>query len=131
MNNIKRYLENNRGVLEKVKSKSKEAIKACETLIKESKRTNMESYTAQDAFKKLGKINRYIAKQPIYSIMDPFIIATSAQHLLEIYQFSDDIKEDSLKTYEKSKCVFEAIIEAADHIKPKLEKAIDNITISE
>jgi len=85
---------------------------------------------ARDAINRLGKINQYIGKQPIYSIMDPFIVANAAQHLVEIYHFTEDIKEDNLKTYAKSKCVFEAIIDATDYIKPKLEIAVENIVKS-
>lgn len=122
---IKIYLNDNYDILSKIKEKSQEAIIAYKRLIKERK--NVISNVEKDMIKKLREINNYITDQSIYSIMDYFITATTAQHLAGMYKFTDDIIGDSMKTYEKSICVFEAVVEAVDYIMPKLEKAIDNI----
>jgi hypothetical protein len=129
MCNNKLFFEDNRDELDKINKKSKEAIKICEFLIRENRKNNIESKLAKKELKKLGKINSYIEKQPIYSLMDHFIVASSAQHLLGISHFTDDIKEDNIKTYEKSICIFEAVIEAVDYIIPRLDDAICDIGV--
>lgn len=124
---LKDYLQDNMQTLGKIKKKADEAIVGYKKLIKENNKNNTSSYTEKNIFKKLTAINSYIAEQPIYLIMDNFIKATSAQHLSQMYHFTDDIKDDSINTYEKSICIFEAIIEAVEYIKPRLEEAIENV----
>ncbi len=123
---IKKYLEENLRILLKIKQKAETAIKACNVLIKENSKNNEGSKLAREAMLKLEKVNRYIESQPIYSIMDMFIAATIAQHLSEIYQFTNDVKKDSLQTYEKSKLIYKAVIDATEFIKPRVEKSVGN-----
>ncbi|ROR31543.1 hypothetical protein EDD66_101160 [Mobilisporobacter senegalensis] len=127
MVSIKKYLKDNLEILNKMKKKSNEAIKVCNILIKESKKFKTETHTAKEALKKLSKINTYILEQPINSLMDQYVTAVAAQQLVDIYQFSDDVQKNSIKTYEKAKNVFEAILNAVDYVKPKLEESIDNL----
>ncbi|WP_313131390.1 motility associated factor glycosyltransferase family protein [Anaerocolumna sp.] len=124
---IKKYLKDNLNVLNEMEEKAQDAIEACNILIKETKKSKTETYTAKDSFKKLSKINNYILEQPINSLIDQYVTAVAAQQLVGIYQFSDDIRENNIKTYEKSKNVFKAIIESVDYIRPILEKAIDEV----
>lgn len=124
---LKVYLQDNIETLVIIKNKANEAIKGFKKLIQENKKNIVLSYKEKNIIKKLSTINNYIAEQPIYLIMDNFIKATSAHHLAQMYHFTDDIKDDSIKTYEKSICIFEAIIEAVDYIKPRLEDAIEHV----
>lgn len=130
INSIKEYLVKNLVILSNMKSKSKQAIKLCEILIKEvdSKKSTIKG---EESLKKIGRINRYLAKQPIYGLMGCFITGLTAQDLKGMFQFTDDISGDSRKIYEKSKNVFMAIIVAADYIRPLVEKAIENINVEQ
>jgi hypothetical protein len=124
---IKEYLNDNLETLKTIRLKSKDAIKACDSLIKESKKTNLETKTAKDAHNKIAKISEYILEQPIYSLMDHYITATTAQHLSEMYQFTGNIKEDSQKTYDKSKIIFRSIIDGVDFVRPLLEDSMKEL----
>lgn len=122
---IKSYLENGLVCLNKIKRKAKEAIKYCNALMEEKRRFNTNEQ--QDLINKLSKINSFIEKQEIYKLMDRFAIASSAQHIMDLGNFTDDIIENNKKTYEKSKNIYEAIIDASEYVKPRLEEAIKHV----
>jgi hypothetical protein len=119
----KAYLGANIDILQEIKAKSKEAISILEFLIKESKK-NFRSNQIDDKLKKLGKINSYITEQPIHSLMNLYVSAVAAYNISEMYRFTDNIEQDSVKTYERSIQVFKAMKEAADYIVPKLELVV-------
>jgi len=123
--NFKDNLYVNLDILDQIKEKSKKAIAICDTLIKESKR-DFSSNHIDDLIKKLGKINLYITKQPIFHLMDLYVTAVAAHNLSEMYQFTNDIEKSAIQIYEKSKYIFKAMIEASDYIKPKLKAIIDD-----
>lgn len=128
INNVKNYLESNLEILKTIRRRAKDAVNACGVLVKGCKKTDLETKATKDAHKKLTKINHYILEQPIYSLMEHFITATTAEQLVKIHQFTGNIKEDSLKTYEVSKIIFHSIIDGVDFVRPLLEEAIDNLT---
>lgn len=120
---MKEYLKSNLDIIENIQEKAKKAMKDCDTLLKTSKGCVL-SKKDKDMIKRLSKSNKYIESQKIYSLMDAFITAKSVQQLSDIYQFTDDISENNKNTYEKSKFIYQAILEAADYIYPRLENAI-------
>lgn len=125
MQHIKNYLNKSFESLQSIQRKSKEAIKICDKLIRDSRYNDSGAFQTQ--IMRLTKINEYISKQRIYLLMDRYVIAVSAQSIMEMNRFTDDPTENSINTYEKSKSIFEAIVEAAAYIKPKLEEAIEQV----
>jgi hypothetical protein len=121
---IGEYFESSVRSLKIIREKSAAAIGICNTLIKESKRINQKFTESDKKIKKLRKTNKYIEEQPIYSILNSYITAKSTKYLYDMYKFTDDIKEDSINTFDKSKSVYQAIVEVIDYTKPMLEKAI-------
>jgi hypothetical protein len=101
-------------VLYKLQKKSKEAIKICESQIREYTKNSEESEITSKNYKKITKINDYINKQPVYDLIESYITALSAEYISKLYKFTDDVKNDKITTYEKAVKIFEAIIEAAD-----------------
>jgi len=121
--NIGEFLENNIDVLDKIKSKSKEAINIFEALIKECKK-NLKSRVIKDKLKRIEKISDFIELQPVYKLIDGYVRAQATQELTDIYQVNDNQVDDSVQTYERAKCIFEAIIEASICFKPKMEQIL-------
>ncbi len=119
---IKNYLEFNLTQAKKVDEKSLKAIKDCDKIIKLLKqRKNIP----EDIFKSLSKINRYIEEQKIYSIIDPLIVAKTAENLTEILLY-DDNEDSDLNTFTKSKAIYKASSEAAQYVKGRLEETLKN-----
>lgn len=123
---IYEYLVNGFNALIKIKEKAEAAIQICNRLLEENKKKTENAFVIQDSMKKLSKINKFIESQPIYSMMDSYVTATTSQQLSELYLFSDNVKEDRKNTYEKSKIIYSAVVNATDYVKPKLEEAIRN-----
>lgn len=123
---IYKYLVSGNDALIKIREKSEAAILICNRLLEENKKKTENAFVIQDSMNKLSKINKFIESQPIYSMMDSYVTATTSQQLSELYLFSDNVKEDRKNTYEKSKIIYSAVINATDYVKPKLEDAIIN-----
>lgn len=128
INKLYNYLNKNISILEGMRKKAQEAIKSCRTLIEEENKNNASMFKIEKEVKNLKKANRYIERQSIYKIMDPFINAQATSQLSEIYQFSNDLKENSINTYKKSISIYEAVIEAVDYVMPLIENTIKKQT---
>jgi hypothetical protein len=124
---IKEYLIRNLEIVKNIKEKANKAKDDCNTLLKLNNSSVM-SKKEKDIINRLGKSNKYIESQKIYALMDSFITAKSAQQLSDIYYFTDDMLENNKNTYEKSRIIYQSIVEAADYIYPRLEAAIDYIS---
>lgn len=123
LKDIKKYLEENYSYLKMIRRKSKEAVKICDGLLKNSRAGIQTEPDTQ--IKKLSNISSYISKKPVYFLMDRYVIAISAQSIMEMNHFTENHMENCINTYEKSKNIFEAFIEAVDYIEPKLKEAIE------
>ncbi len=121
---LKEYLEKSLASLERIKKRAREGIKECNQLIDRTAVCPLTGESEKSSQLKLGKINKYITKQPVYFLMDFLVEGQSAEQLVKIKQLTGDDRRDNLDTYEKSKFVYEAIIEASDYIKPGLKEAI-------
>lgn len=124
---VREYLSSSLVALGKIVRRAKQSIKSCDLLIENCNSNSLSDVEIQDLIKKLGRNNKYIEKQPIYLLMDKFVIASSAQYLMEINRLTDDYMKNNLNTYEKAKSIFQAVIDAAEYIKPTLEEAIEQV----
>ncbi len=120
---VKRYLQGNIAILRKIKEKSINAEKICDSLIKKVSGIN-RSGTEEDV-KKITKINKYIEEQKVYSFMDSYISGKTAQHLAEIFQFSDNERENELMVYKRSISIYRSVVDAVNFTKERLENAIE------
>lgn len=123
---IKEYLQSNLLILSTVKNKIKKVIKDCDTLIRETQRSNGNK-RQDDAIKRISKINKYIEKQMIYSIMDAYVVALASDEMSQIFKFTNAIEDNYISTYKQSKAIYEAAIVAVDYVYPKLEDLISNL----
>lgn len=123
---LKDYLNSGVDQLTDIEAKAKKAIKICDRLIRDNEK-NILSKEIDKNLKSLKKINTFILEKKIYLLMDTYVTAVTTHKLADIYQFTDNLKNDSLSTYISSKVIFEAIIEAIDLIMPLLKKAIEEI----
>jgi hypothetical protein len=127
MEKVKQYFEDNCKDIEKLKNKAEEAIEICDQQINEFKTNNNESYLSIENYKKLTEINHSIGEMPIYNLLESYITAAAASQLSGIYQFTDDEKTDKIRTYEKSKDIFKAILDAIKFVQPLMEEVIGQI----
>lgn len=120
------FLENNLIILKKIKEEAEKAVGVINQLIKKNQSYGIDEHKIQKLTRKLGKINSYIEKQSIYSLMDYNITATTASQLTDLYQFSGDERANREKTYENSKIIYNAVIETAIYMEPLLEDTIND-----
>lgn len=110
-----------------LKKKSKEAINLCDSQIREYKKSVEDNQVINKNFKRLSKINQYISEQPVYNLLEFYITAATVQQISSIYQYTDDINIDKINTYEKSKHIYCAIVDAINFVEPLLEDAINQM----
>ncbi|MDF2587718.1 MAG: hypothetical protein K0S41_1559 [Anaerocolumna sp.] len=127
LHSIVEYLEQSKKDLILIENKAKEALVACNKLALAAKKETVYSYVNQDLIRKISKINKEIAKMNIYQLINDYIAHVTTKELDTINQFTDDIKNDQIKTYLKPSEIYKAIVEAVDVMKPLLEKAITEI----
>ncbi len=123
---LRDYLRNGFEQLDAIENKSKKAIKICDRLIRDNEK-NILSKEIDKNLESLKSINTFILEQKIYPLMDTYVTALTTHKLTNIYQFKDDLKDDSHNAYINSKAVFEAIFETIDLIRPLLKKSIEDI----
>lgn len=124
---VRAYLEENMDILDTIKSKSKDAISDCKYLISEYKNNTVVNSKMNATAKKIVKINNYINNQQIYSLIDKYVMSSSVNDVSELYHFTEDSREDNIRTYERAINIFKAILDSLDFIKPRLEEAIKKL----
>lgn len=124
VSDIVKYLESCQKDLVRIKKKAEEATGYCDQLMKEWEKTLIDIELAKSLNAKLVRINKYITNKSLYSLIDRYVRAATAQEIMEFNDITGNAKEDSVNTYKNSKCIFQAVTEAAEFIKPRLKAAI-------
>lgn len=119
------YLEGYMPIMNRILEDAESAIKKCNNVIREHGK-GLSEKKLNEGLKKLGKVNKYIEEQSIYPLMDYYITAKTANQLSEILIVSEDAEEYNLVTFQKSKIIYQAVIDAANLIKQSMKEAIDN-----
>lgn len=124
MDQVRLFLDKSSEDLFLLKKKAKEGIELCETQIRLYNRYHMDTSETIKNYEKLSKINKVIGELPVYSLLEPYITASSTQQLSEIYTFTDDDEHNKIATYQRTKSVLAAIVEGVDYVKPLLQDII-------
>lgn len=124
---VKTYLEKQYNELDILKRKLENAVDICSKQIKEYSRKHQVSNMARKNDKKLLSINKYIKDSSIYLLLDYYTSAKSTNHLTKMYEFTDNEKSDIIATYESSKDIYMATIEAIDFVKPLMKETLENV----
>ncbi|NMA73286.1 MAG: motility associated factor glycosyltransferase family protein [Bacteroidales bacterium] len=127
MEGIRKFFSDTYDELRNLKKKAEEAILLCEEQIRIYKNNYCDNHLTEKNYKKISKINQYISEQPAYHLLETFITAETAQEISEMYQFSDDRINDIISTYEKSKKIFQAIIDGTEFLRPEFDKMMPYI----
>ena len=127
MEGIRKYFSDSYEELRDLKRKAKRAIQICEEQIKIYSNNNNDNHITYSNNKRLNIINEYIAKQPVYLLLDTFITAETAQQLSEMYTFTEDDMQDKIVTYEKSISIYKAIIDGSDYAKKAFDANMEYI----
>ena len=110
-----------------IKQKSKEGIKAAEKVISIINKGEDNPVNEAKNLKKVDKINKFLAKQDAYSILDVYITNSVSKDLQTVNMLSDDEDENMKKTLEISVSIYKALIEAVDTLTPVLEETLEKL----
>lgn len=110
-----------------IKQKSKEGIKAAEKVISIVNKGEDNPVNEAKNLKKVDKINKFLAKQDAYNILDVYITNSVSKHLQTVNMLSDDEDENMKKTLEISVSIYKALIEAVDTLTPVLEETLEKL----
>jgi hypothetical protein len=125
LSEIKRMIENSVSDLDKIFSKASKAVPICNKLIKASKANTLDHDDNKKLIGKITKINNFIESTLVYSLVDSYIADEAAKRLSKIYQMSDDVQEDQIKTFERAKGMYEIIQDAVKVIRPMFVEALN------
>lgn len=110
-----------------IKQKSKEGIKAAEKVISIVNKGEDNPVNEAKNLKKVDKINKFLAKQDAYNILDVYITNSVSKDLQTVNMLSDDEDENMKKTLEISVSIYKALIEAVDSLTPVLEETLEKV----
>jgi hypothetical protein len=114
MKKIKAFYDNSLKELDYLKRKSLEAIGLCDSQLAEYRKEKQDNSLLSLNHKKLIKINEKLNKKKSYYLLDSYITSYAASDIARLYYFTEDAKTDQIKTYEKSKIIYDAIIKGVN-----------------
>jgi hypothetical protein len=106
--------------LDTIKEKVEQSAKYCNELIIAYKNNKLNTNYNQKLNKQISINNELVLNKPAYKLIDTFIADTSAEHLMNIYQFSDNEEDNTIKTYKNAQSMYQAMMEASLEIKDLL-----------
>lgn len=112
-----------------MREKVAKAVVLCEELIEICSRKKIDNAKIEKYSRKLRNLNKYLEKEPVSSLMDMNVSAITAEELSQIYQFSDNIRNNNISVYKKAKVVYEAIIKTIDYVQPLFKLAVENMKL--
>ncbi len=110
-----------------IKQKSKEGIKAAEKVISIVNKGEDNPVNEAKNLKKVDKINKFLAKQDAYNLLDVYITSSVSKDLQTVNMLSDDEGENMKKTLEISVSIYKALVEAVDSLTPVLEETLEKV----
>lgn len=96
----------------------------CDRLIKATKKNQLESYANQSLIKEITKINNSIKSQPVYYLIDDYILDVTTSQLSKINEGTDDLQTNQFNVYTRAKDIYKAIADAAKELQILFQKTI-------
>jgi hypothetical protein len=122
---IKAYFEKSENDIETILKKAKEALKICNIQIREYTKRPEDTELTRKNYRKISRINDLIKKKPSYYLLDSYITSLAANDISKLYNFTDDMNNDKIETYIKSKKIYDAIIYATEFALPFIKAAAE------
>ncbi|NLK35416.1 MAG: motility associated factor glycosyltransferase family protein [Gracilibacteraceae bacterium] len=126
IDNIVAYLEGYIPVLKRISDEAETAVRKCNIVIRDNGR-GLSGKNINDSLKRLKQINSFIREQEIYNLMDSYITSVTANQLSELLIVSENEEEYNLSTFQKSKIIYEAVIDASKYIMKMIKEAIEEL----
>ncbi len=104
--------------LDKITSLAQEALCLCDRLINKYQKSILETSASIRNNHKLSSNNTAMEAMAVYELIDWDIAADTSDQMSNLYQRSEDMKEDKLATYEQARVIYKAIMESVARIKP-------------
>lgn len=118
------YLEGYIPIIKKISEEAESAVRQCNNLIRELGK-GLSDKKLNEGLRKLGQVNKFIEEQKIYQIMDYYITSITAPQLSEMLAVSENADEYNLTTFQKSKIIYEAVIDACKLVMKLLDEIIE------
>ena len=123
---IKKFLEDNLPHLKEIRAKAKKAVDECDRLLRLHQQETI-SHSTELSFNKLHEYNEALQNYSIYTLLDSYISAKTAQQLSEIGLFTEDHNSNSDNTLNASKVVYQAAIDAVDFTRDHIRRVIRSL----
>lgn len=107
-----------------IKRSAIEAWNICKNLIQKYERSLEETTSSIMKNQILSEYNADMEKKPAYNLVDWDMVKATSEHLSDLYIYSEDEKENKLKTYEQAKIIYKAIENSAERILPMLQEQL-------
>ena len=113
--------------LDAIAKQAEEALVISSRLINKYRKSIQETSASLQNNQKLSDINRALESKSVYELVDWDISEATSEQISNLYQFSRDIKQDKLATYEKAKTIYQAIIKSVQRIKPLFSEGLSDL----
>ena len=110
-----------------IRQKSKEGLEAANKLIKIINTEKYNTKSENKNLKKVDKINKFLARQDAYNILDVYIMNFVSKDIQTVNNLSENENENMKKTLEISIAIYKALIKAVDELTPVLEESLEQI----
>lgn len=124
---VKQYLKSALTDLDVISQYSQECNEMCDKLILSAKRESINSYSSQEMINKISLYNKTMSEMPIQIIINDYISKTSTIYLDDINHLGEDVINNQIRVYTKSKEIYKSMDKAANILKPLLDVAIEII----
>ncbi len=126
-NKVKDRMKHLRKDFISIKQKSEEGIKVVEKLIKVTNSDQYGQFNEAKDLKKIDKINKFLAKQDAYSILDVYITNTVSSDIQMVNKLTDNEEENMKKTLKISLVIYKTLINAIENLTPVLEETLEKL----
>ena len=110
-----------------IKQKSKEGIEVAGKLLKMINSEKKDAINEAKNLKKIDKINKFLARQDAYNILDVYIMTSVSKDIQTVNNLSEDEDENMKKTLKISTVIYKALIKAVDELTPVLEESLEQL----
>ena len=106
---------------------AREALELSERLLEKYNKSIEETRSSILKSRKIRELNRLIESKEVYQLIDWDLAEDTTEQMANIYQYTEDEKENKIKTYEHAIGIYRAVLKAIDRIRPLLETGLKSL----
>jgi hypothetical protein len=124
---VKSMMEQDLADLQDMEQKAQEAISLSERLIDKYHKSEGETRSSTLKSRRISEINQEIGAKAIYQLVDWDLTEDTTEQMENIYQYTEDEKENKIKTYDHAITIYRAIRKTISRLRPLLAEALEKI----